>query len=653
MTDKMKKVKGPDGKLYKFPKDMSFERIDEIMREQYPEAAEKPSAPVGHKVGAAVGGITDTVTFGFADEIEAGLASIVPIDRMVDISGNTEAKFLDFKGNKERVRARNAKQQQAAPKTYLAGQIGGGLLSGGAGVARMGAVKGGAVAGGAYGVGSTDGGVVDRAKGGALGATSGAAGGFVLQKVAGPLVKLFKRGEMVVDGQLTPQAVKILEAQGYKASDLTPDDMAQITQLAKKGVAPGEAARIVDSESLPVPMKLTQGQRSLDNTDLRTELTARDGALGRSAEYVARDAEDAQKAILRENTAAMRDSIGGNGPKNLTEGGTQLAKRLVADADAAKGAAAIVRDQAKDGVATAPKAVLNNLVGDIKSDLAENGLVEGTEIYDAVSRNFLKRAEAISAAGRRGSTPVQTLMRLRQDVSKASKSGGEGGAELAKIASRIDAAMEDALDQAVIQGDAAAIKRWRKSTDMFREYYKKYDGKAGAKKIIADIAQGRTAADEASAKIFGKKNFGGTAKSAELAREIKALVGEGSEEWQALRQEAFTRILKESPDGNIGPKFPSNLERILREDGPSMREFFNEDEILALRRLARVVRATNARPTGKSNPSQTSLGSAFLRKVGGQELAALAKNLPVLKQAIDAVSDVRNAKKVERLVSPK
>ena len=211
--------------------------------------------------------------------------------------------------------------------------------------------------------------------------------------------------------------------------------------------------------------------------------------------------------------------------------------------------------------------------------------------------------------------------------------------------------MEEALDQAVIQGDEEAIKKWRQSTEMFREYFNKYEGKKGAKRIIADIANGSTSADEASAKIFGKKNFGGTAKAASLAREIKDLVGMDSPEWQSLRQEAFTRILKEAPDGRVGVKFSTNLERVLREDGPAMREFFDADEILAMRRLARVVKSVNARPTGLSNPSQSGLMNEFMSRIGKGQIASLAQSFPPVRAVINSISNTSNAKKIDRLVN--
>ena len=155
-----------------------------------PATAMDPARPVSapakpglkEKIGAAVGGVNQGLTFGFGDEIEAVLASAIPVDRMV--SKDADIRFGDFKGNLAQIRERNAAQREAAPGLHLAGEIGGSLGAGGAGLAKMGAVKGGAVGGGAYGFGTAEGNPLERLPQAGVGAALGAGGGYALDKAA-------------------------------------------------------------------------------------------------------------------------------------------------------------------------------------------------------------------------------------------------------------------------------------------------------------------------------------------------------------------------------------------------------------------------------------------------------------------------------------
>ena len=168
-------INGPDGRKHKFPADMSFSDIDSKLRHYYgkperqtatnpktgerlelvdgkwqplksdevktatnhatgerlklvngswePFEEDKPS--IGDRVGAAAGGFLKGMTLNASDHIEAGLASVVPIDRMISLNNKHEAKFLDYKGNLKSIRARNQAQKEGAPGSYKAGEIGG------------------------------------------------------------------------------------------------------------------------------------------------------------------------------------------------------------------------------------------------------------------------------------------------------------------------------------------------------------------------------------------------------------------------------------------------------------------------------------------------------------------------------------------------
>lgn len=138
---------------------------------------QKQKASLGHKIGATIDGIAQSLTLGFSDEMAAGLST------GFGFAGDY-SKALDAE------RARMEENKNLASGFYLAGELAG-ALGGGVGLAKAGlslvgrtAGKGigtriaagageGAAMGAAYGAGTADGGIGDRASGAVSGAAVG------------------------------------------------------------------------------------------------------------------------------------------------------------------------------------------------------------------------------------------------------------------------------------------------------------------------------------------------------------------------------------------------------------------------------------------------------------------------------------------------
>jgi len=99
--------------------------------------AQQSKGSIGDRLTAAIGGVSKDFTFGGLDHFEAAAASLIPLDRMISLGGNADAKFMDYNHNLEQVRRRNTAQQKASPKTYMAGQVAGSI----AGFGKLNAAK--------------------------------------------------------------------------------------------------------------------------------------------------------------------------------------------------------------------------------------------------------------------------------------------------------------------------------------------------------------------------------------------------------------------------------------------------------------------------------------------------------------------------------
>lgn len=184
------RITGPDGKSFivNAPEGATKEQAIAIAR-QHIDAKPKEGRGILGTIADVAGGIADSATLGFADEIGAGIDTVTGLR-----SGGR-----DYQKNLE-----NRRQTAAnAGGGRLVGQIVGGLALP---MGKLGAAKGalgwlgtaatGAGYGAAYGAGSTEGGIKERAEGAKTGAALGAAGG-VAGRAAGAGVARALRGKTV------------------------------------------------------------------------------------------------------------------------------------------------------------------------------------------------------------------------------------------------------------------------------------------------------------------------------------------------------------------------------------------------------------------------------------------------------------------------
>lgn len=170
------------------------------------------------------------LSFGFSDELAGGLGAGVNSVANLFGAGTGESFGQAYEGIRDSARYNNEAFQTRNPKTGLAAELVGGILTGGAGAARVGALKGaqslgrlgavGAGQGGAYGLGASEaddiGGLLtDTAKGAAL----GGAGGLLLPAAGRAVANRFKSaGEAA--SQSGGRVAGLLDDVGDEATDV-------------------------------------------------------------------------------------------------------------------------------------------------------------------------------------------------------------------------------------------------------------------------------------------------------------------------------------------------------------------------------------------------------------------------------------------------
>lgn len=198
-------VEMPDGAQVQFPDEMPKEQIREMIASKFPEVSQSRKAHLGHKIGAAIDGVAQGMTFGFSDEIAAGLDS--------------GFGFLgDYDKSLEDERTRMEENKKLAGGYELAGNLAGGLTTAGglmkSGVSLLpkiknplaGAVAEGSVYGSLYGAGTSK--EDERLKDGLIGGVVGGVTGGTLQKAGDSVGKMVRGKAQQIAPTLDELAVK-------------------------------------------------------------------------------------------------------------------------------------------------------------------------------------------------------------------------------------------------------------------------------------------------------------------------------------------------------------------------------------------------------------------------------------------------------------
>lgn len=311
----------PDGTVVNFPDDMPKEQIRGLIASKFPKetALEPTPIPAGAlardtgRVGAAGSGFADFALSGGADELMAGIKS--------KVSGLPKENLLEAE------RAQQAFLREKYPKSYLGGQIAGGVTQAGAlataapaGALTIGAniakahpilssVGLGGLQGYLYGVGTGEGDLQQRATQGIDEGVWGAFGGplgYVTTKTAGRIASpVFKK---------TKEVARPLATRAAALFNQTDEVLENISPPKTLGEAlPEFDTQVMKGQQVP----LTRGQQTGDPRLQSLEAASLRGALGEQAQEQALAAQDVQQQ-------GVRNIIGG-----LAEGGDEALDEAV------------------------------------------------------------------------------------------------------------------------------------------------------------------------------------------------------------------------------------------------------------------------------------------------------------------------------------
>lgn len=473
-----------------------------------------------------------------------------------------------------------------------------------------------------------------------------AAGGaeIVFSRLAGALVR---KPKLVKDGKLTDEGRAVIDEMGLDLNEIGPGLEQRISEMVKQGVDPAAAARVVDAETLPVPVNLTRGQATGEAGAQMLESQAAEGALGSTAERIARGARDVQQEQLEANVAAIARDMGPDAADALPA----AQRTLVGEREAAFKGVDEAYDAARAAKAGVPASPIQNGALDLADAVQNFNPRTAPEAF-----GFIDDFKGLADRAGDGVVPVKELEQWRSQLTNfaAGTSDRQQAAAAKAIRSRYDELTEQWTKDAILQGDDTALALWREAVSRRRDVGQMFEAGDIVEFMTKPGKDGEVPGpDELINRLFGATGF--TPKK-DLVKAFKTLRQRlPQDQYDAIRQEAWTRLVDRSRgarqfDGEralSGANMLRNIENLQRNYPDLWRTMFNSSERETIQKFARTLNRVTTSVPGGRNTSGTAaaisrqlqaLWSAGVVREGG--LRALAE-LPIIRAALSVKNTVQ------------
>ena len=463
----------------------------------------------------------------------------------------------------------------------------------------------------------------------ALIATAFGIGGELAGELVAPFFRKFiGNKEFVINGGVTQKGREALTNAGLDPDEVTPAFLQQFNQLAQTATDPAQAARMAAAETLPQPVRLTQGDvtRTRAAQSAEDEILARDDTAGR----IMSGTRVRQQEQLAENVPLIAEEIAptGTAVTSPTDAMIDVGGELSAKYTAAKNSVDRLYSAARrrGKFTNLDPSVLKTELGGIRSVISDRFTLE----------NFPDAANALKDLDKVISKKNVTVNDLESWRQRATRSAvGERAAGVRAVISEYDKFVDGLLDDLVTVGDADAFKPWlvaRRKNKLFRE---KFSDDAVIAKIVDP--QSNLEPSEQFNLLFTLSGAGktGAAGTVRKLRETLSPVA-----FNKLKQGAFLRLVEQAEKvaaGEAGVKtfsgagFKTALTNLKRRTPELFNALFTKEDQALLNQFANVAElATTAVPGAKNFSGSAAPIIRNMEQVFGPQLAAIANRLVAL-----------------------
>lgn len=478
--------------------------------------------------------------------------------------------------------------------------------------------------------------------------------------------------------KLFDPATQTLTKRGEEAARASGLDPAQMDDVVRRMFAEeaeeavtGAAARTSGKE-FDIPM--TRGQATGEYGQLGREEATRHGAYGEKAGAIVREFDEAQQAAMREARGGIQARVGGGEARIATpqEAGETVAAGLARREEASGQLVREAYDEAAEYSAKlTPEGIkgLTRRLGQAVKDFAPDAELHPATVRTLKRIGRLERQvpKRVKSGAPNFKVELKRIENERKIIGNAigSAKNPSDRAALTRIKREYDTWLDDVFDNALFEGDDAALAALKSARAKRYEHGQLYEPrgpKDEAGKVIQKILVGDRSPEQVMNYVFGRGRLGDKDVSVQLLGRLKAVFGDDSAEWLTLREAGWLKLSKEISVQTFSPtKYRNNLNRVMETNRTLMEELFPADQLAMFGRFRDEVMRT-VTPEAMRNPSKTAYTLARLTRewtgrIGQMMMFSgnpLAGGVMFTSKRIPNILGARGARKATRpLLRPK
>lgn len=461
----------------------------------------------------------------------------------------------------------------------------------------------------------------------------GGAAGEVIAPVLGKIIQ-------AVRGAPAPQApAALLRELGITKP--TPQQTKEATEAVAEIAAGGDPAAVIGAKEFG--FRYTQGQRTLDPVERYNQL-GREEVLrqqpGANAPFI--QAEQANQNALSSAVEGIAARWGARPGATAGELSTTVQGRVAAQADELKGRISEAYDVAGQSNRTAVRA---DAVQALPRRLAAAVTDFDMELTPAAAQT-LKRITNLASSlpeGTAGVTlrAIETQRKIINNSIAAAASNPADRAAMTAIKREFDGWVDNAVDDALLSGDPAALDAIKKARGLRAEFGRRFEGDAQADRFVADLVVGQKTPEELLNVALGAGQVSKAAGGRFVDR-LRLAVGDDPETLGALRAAQFLRMVQKPTGEPLGPQaIVNNILRMEVGNRSMIDALYSPAEWKEVKRLAAALKPMVP-------PSMIAKSSGTAERVM-RYLSTSANRLPFVGKMAEGIAEVKNGIQAERV----
>lgn len=526
---------------------------------------------------------------------------------------------------------------------------------------------------------------------------AGAAAGGALAEIVAPIFSLIGNKLKAVDlpdaGPVNDSVRKVFRDVGVDIDNMPQQVRRQLKLLlarseAENRIAAKEATRIAnEAGERGMGIRLTRGQRTGDIGQIAKEQDILDVGRGTRAAQRLTDFVDEQTTDIRKAAERLQAKLSGG--RTQVEGQPEFGGAMI---ESVRNAANVAKRRISDAYDAAnladPDLTLDNLEGLTQSVM--KGLREGKRVVDPKltpatmqAMRELRRLQRMGrgktaivrdpetgvriAGGERTLKPVmlQRFETARRKLNSLIDTADNptDQANVIAMKSSMDDWLDNAVDSGLMSGEGEAVDLLKKARGLRADFGRKFQtakqqADADAGRLIDRIIKTDVTNVEAADYVFGRSAIGENASAMRVTERMRDIFGEDSQQWNAIREAAFRRILfgpKEKGMQKMGRQnIVNSITDAVENRGKQLvGRLFDPEEIAEMKAFRDAVQATIP-PARTTNPSRTGAAVARLMAQSFKRLAMFSGDLTtaVALQAAEAAGPIGRGATARRATAP-